>query len=129
MIRERLKPAGTHHRTVLLGWDGHSELGGVSSYRSLGSARYALDVVAVALRYRHRGGGWALEAMSNTLDYLTADADADGYSLMQVGAKIHEKNRPSQRLFERQGFEQTDEEPDGYQVWSASFMIEGAKFD
>jgi RimJ/RimL family protein N-acetyltransferase len=130
MIRENLKPAGEPGRTTLLGWDTHGSLGGVSTYRSIGSAaQFSIDAIAVASRFRHKGGGCALEAISTTLDYLTAEADAHGYSVMTVAATIHEDNRPSQHLFERQGFEQTDEQPHGYQVWSADIVVEGAAFD
>jgi RimJ/RimL family protein N-acetyltransferase len=129
LIRSRLKPVGEPGRTVLLGWDARGDLGGVSTYRALGSASFNIDAIAVAQRFRHRGGGWALEALSTTLDYITADADGDGYTTASVAAQIHEDNRPSQRLFESQRFEQTDVAPDGYQVWAAVLVVEGAVFD
>lgn len=123
MIRERLTPAGEPNRTVLLGWAGDS-LGAVSSYRLLGGSNFQIDVLAVAQEFRHRGGGWALETIGTTLDYITADAAGAGAPTFTAGAWIHQDNRPSQRLFERQGFEQTaDQKPEGYQVWSATFPV------
>lgn len=129
MIRERLKPVGSPARTVLLGWSPSDDLGGVAAYRTLGQASFSIDVIAVAQQYRNRGGGWAREALSTTLDFLTADADSDGYTFAKVAATIHEDNRPSQRLFASQQFEHTDERPEGYQVWSAEFVVAGAFVD
>jgi hypothetical protein len=105
--------------------DAEGSLGGVAAYQSLVSEGFLIGPIAVARPYRHRGGGWAIEALTTALDFMTAEADAEGYSAVRVAAKIHEDNRPSQRLFEGQRFEQTSVRADGYQVWSAEFPIEG----
>lgn len=123
LIRHSLAPVGDPDRTVLLGLDAAGKLGALTTYRSLGEAQFELDIVAVALAYRHRGGGWASEALRTTLDYMTADADGLGYDSIDVAARIHEDNRPSQRLFISEEFDQTDVLPDGYQVWSGEIRI------
>ena len=125
LIRQKLRPVGDPNRTVLVGWDA-SDLGAVVTYRSHGHGTFTIDIIAVALRYRHRGGGWAREALATALDFITADADGHGYSRALVGAFIHEKNRPSQRLFQHEGFAQTAEHLEGYQFWSVELVIDDA---
>lgn len=127
-IRKRLAPVGDHNRTVLLGHDTQG-LAAVSTYRTFNTATFQIDILAVELRCRDRGGGWAIEALATTLDYISADAVADGYDGAVVTASIHEANRPSQRLFESQRFEQTDVLPDGYQVWTAEFPVTGVRHE
>lgn len=125
LICHHLKPVGDRDRTVLLGWEG-ADLGGVTTYRRIGSGAYMIDVLAIAERFRHRRGGWGREALSTTLGYITADTDEDGYNVAGVSALIHEDNRASQRIFELERFEITALRDDGYQVWSADLIIEGA---
>jgi RimJ/RimL family protein N-acetyltransferase len=123
LIRTQLNCVGDPSRTVLLGRSEDGALGGVTSYRRLSSSQYVVEVVAVAVRHRHKGGGVAREALATTLDYLTADAVADGYSMVTVSAKVHEKNRPSQFLLTHEGFAQTGDDGDGYQVWAMDLLL------
>lgn len=130
MIRQDLKPARVPHQTTLLGWVDETTLGGVVSYRSIGSQqKFHIDVIAVALGLRGRGGAWAREALKTGLDYITADVDAHGYHAAVVAATIHEDNRPSQRLFAQERFEVTEQELDRYQTWALDLIVGGGMFD
>ena len=100
----------------------------MSTYRAFNDS-FQIDAIAVAMRYRHKGGGWAHEALSTTLGYITADADENNYLHVKVAAHIHEDNRPSQMLFEKERFAHTDMYDDVHQVWSVELDIAGADLD
>ena len=130
LIRQDLKPARVPHRTTLLGWTRDEQLGGVVSYLAVGSEqKFKIDVIAVALALRRRGGGWAREGLTTALDFITAEADQHGFHAALIAASVHEDNRPAQDLFEREGFRVTGEEPDGYQTWALELIVSGGIFD
>lgn len=129
MIRQTLKPARVPGQTTLLGWTRGHTLGGVVSYRVIGTEQsFQIDIIAVELQYRRRGGLWAREALETALDFIAADADGNGYHAPRVAASIHQDNGPSQRLFDQAGFEHASVQPDGYETWSTTLDIAGGLF-
>jgi GNAT superfamily N-acetyltransferase len=75
--------------------------------------------VAVADRYRGRGGSVADEAITVALEAAADHAAQQGQQRAYVYGYVHDKNLPSQRMCRRRGFTHDGAAPlANYQQWS-----------
>jgi hypothetical protein len=105
-------------------------IGAVVFYEELdGPAQIEVHLVAVATRYRRRGGGWADETMSVLFDTLTDRALELGVHQIAVLTWIDEGNRASQALCRRFGLRQTGVSDSTLQRWAGTILVGGASAD
>ncbi len=130
MIRKSLNPPCAYPHEAWIGWDESGAIGAVVVLQEMdGPPQVDLDVVAVHLRFRRRGGGWAREAVRHALDTVTTTAHAAGVDVVEFGAWVHEDNRAAQKLLESFGLDQTAQRDDGYQRWARDVIVGGGMFD
>jgi RimJ/RimL family protein N-acetyltransferase len=83
-----------------------------------GPAEVEWQFGAVALRLRHKGGGYADELCRETFDELTVRAIEAGLNAVKITALVYEENRPSQAMCRRHGFVHVSNTASpGVQVW------------
>lgn len=80
-----------------------------------------MRVGAIAVRHRHKGGGYADEMFRDSLDLVTENAAAMEVREVTVVGHVWEANRPSQDLCRRHGFIHTGDGGKGVQQWTATF--------
>jgi hypothetical protein len=112
----RLNPAGPG---LYLGTDNEG-VGALYLFADRGSEGFYLSGVAVARRYRGQDGSVARETLAEALATIRDQAASQGKSTAFVYCYIHERNLPSQRMCEVQGFTCDDPttDEDGLQQWS-----------
>lgn len=109
---------------MLVGYDDVG-LAAVSVYREEDGPRVVeLSLMALALRLRRKGGGYADEMCRVTLDALTARAVDKGVPEVRVLGYVFEDNHPSQEMCRRHGLRHTDMAGEGVQVWSRRIPVE-----
>lgn len=121
----QLKPPFDGPEYLLLGEDDEG-LAAVSMFRETnGPSQVLLMCLAVALRLRFRGGGFADELAVRTMDEITEHAVAQDVAAVDLNALVDEGNRHSQSLCRRMGLAHTSMWDDQLQVWSAMVLMPG----
>lgn len=101
-----------------LGYDGDG-LAAVSYVEEIdGPDILEMALGAVALRLRHKGGGYADEMFADALDIITTRALAAQVVEVLLLGRVWEQNAPSQALCRRHGFGHTGDVGKGVQQWS-----------
>lgn len=97
-----------------------------------GPAAVEIRTLAVALRLRGKGGGWADEMMRVLFDTLTARAYEQGVDVIALRTWIHERNHGSQRLFRRYKLVHTGvcmKTDPALQQWVGHILVAGAEVE
>ncbi len=81
-----------------------------------------MSLSAVAVRLRHKGGGYADEMFADALDVVTTRALAAEVPEVLLIGYIYEDNAPSQALCRRNGFVHTGDGGEGVQQWSRRLL-------
>lgn len=99
-------------------------LAAASCYEEVdGPTQVDLLVMAIALRLRRRGGGYADEMMDDTLDAITGRAIATETPEVLVTARVWEENAPSQAMCRRAGLRHTGMAAPRVQQWSIRLLM------
>ncbi|MER6443326.1 hypothetical protein ABT275_44715 [Streptomyces sp. NPDC001185] len=76
-----------------------------------GYADRLIGYLAIATRYRHLGGGFADEALTDAL-YSVLDAEPQADAGVVVWGKVDHRNKASKRMLTRNGFQYRSSFPD-----------------
>jgi hypothetical protein len=123
----QLRPRYAPPMYLLLGFDSLG-LAGVSFYEELdGPSDVFIKAMAIHLRLRHKGGGYADEMFEQTFDAITARAIDTSTPTVQVSARVDERNHPSQQMNRRAGLRHRAMVSEGLQNWSRDFVFDIAE--
>lgn len=83
-----------------------------------------IQVLAVAVRHRGKGGTYSDEAMDVALETAVERGRKTGLDAVTVIGLVHDRNRAAQRLNERAGFACQGTTPEGLEIWALTLDTE-----
>ncbi len=112
-------------RSLLVGLGPDGSLAGVSLYQVINREPYVVDleVMAVSLAHRHRGGEHAQEMMEETLSRVEQGASEAGCKDAWLSGMIWWQNQPSMDMVSEHGFSCLDPEVEGPREWQKMLPI------
>jgi hypothetical protein len=109
---------------LLLGFDSLG-LAGVSFYEELdGPSDVFLRSMAIHMRLRHKGGGYADEMFEQTFDAISTRAIETATPAVQISGRVEEQNHPSQEMCRRAGLRHRGMVSESLQNWSRDFVFD-----
>ncbi len=115
-------PAG---RTLLVGLEPDGSLAAVSLYQVINRDPYVVDleVMAVSLAHRRRGGAHAQEMIEETLTRVEQEASEAGRKEAWLSGMIWWQNQPSMDMVSEHGFTCLDPQVQGSREWQKMLPI------
>jgi N-acetylglutamate synthase-like GNAT family acetyltransferase len=112
------KPSLERDESMILGLDDVGVAAVCAWARYANPGQVLLQLVAVAMRHRDRGGLCAKEAVETVMTIISADARSAGAVTLLVEARIDRQNEPSKRLFSQAGFVYVDDCTENLERWA-----------